>query len=303
MGYEMLESMKLSSGGRQDGYAIEETPSGQTLVVTGPWSSAAEELLRSGEVDGLVLNYARGFCESDLSFLNDWPLRRLDVLDRSLQDLEPIARLGQTLEELSVQAGPEARLDLGPLPRLVALAGEWRLIRSTVEMADGLRSLITHKFDESNLLPLVDKRLLKRLTIKDANRLETLQGISALSSLVVIGVHLARKLSDIADVAQASTHLGELRLEYCSLIDRLDSLAGLIQIRHLGVSECRQIESLAPLGGMAALETLHAWGSTRIVDGDLSPLLRLPSLREVRMKSRPEYRPSLEAVKSTLSMA
>ena len=43
-----------------------------------------------------------------------------------------------------------------------------------------------------------------------------------------------------------------------------------------------------------------AWGSTRILDADLSPLLSLPRLTELRMKSRREYKPSVKEVQSEL---
>lgn len=81
-------------------------------MVTGPWSDAAARALARGEADGLVLNYARGFSERSLGLLDGgWPLRLLDVLDRSIVDLDPIGRLAG-LEELSVQAAADAVLDL-----------------------------------------------------------------------------------------------------------------------------------------------------------------------------------------------
>jgi hypothetical protein len=43
------------------GFVLEQGPEGTTLVVTGDWSDEQASILSSGEVDGLVLNYARGF--------------------------------------------------------------------------------------------------------------------------------------------------------------------------------------------------------------------------------------------------
>lgn len=99
-------------------YEIEVSPRGRSLVVTGPWPEEASLALARGEADGLVLNYARGFCESSLELLDGaWPLRRLSVLDRSIVDLEPICRLAG-IEELSVQAAGHAILELERLPCL-----------------------------------------------------------------------------------------------------------------------------------------------------------------------------------------
>ena len=59
----------------KSGYTVEATPDGyRALVVTDAWSREAEELVQSGAVDGLVLNYARGFCENSLEFIREgWP--------------------------------------------------------------------------------------------------------------------------------------------------------------------------------------------------------------------------------------
>jgi len=51
---------------------------------------------------------------------------------------------------------------------------------------------------------------------------------------------------------------------------------------------------------LTLLECRHAWGSTRVEDGDLSPLLRLSHLSEIRMRDRREYRPTLAEVKEQL---
>ena len=50
-------------------FILENTPEGVNLVVTGDWSSKARDALSSGEADGLDLNYAKGFRERDLRFL------------------------------------------------------------------------------------------------------------------------------------------------------------------------------------------------------------------------------------------
>jgi len=282
------------------GYVIDETDGALTCVVTGPWTGAAEPLLAIGTVDGLVLNYAMGFCESDLSFIKAWPLRRLSILDRSLVDLHPLRRVGATLEELSVQAAPGARLDLGDTPRLRFITGSWELIRSTVNAWDQLQSIITMNYDDTDLLPLVDQSRLSVLTIKEANRLESLRGVAGLVGLEKLGIHLARRLTDVGDVASCATTLSEFRLEYCSRIMKLDPIAPLTRLTALAVADCRSVDSLRPLSSLAALEKFLAWGSTRIMDADLSPLLSLPRLTDLRMKSRREYKPSVKEVQSEL---
>ena len=283
------------------GYLIEEVPEGRTLVVTGAWSDEAGEALARGDADGLVLNYARGFSEGNLDFLDaSWRVHRLSILDRGMTELEPIGRLRDSLEALSVQAAPNAELDLGALPNVRSVAGEWELIRGTLGRVDALESVITWRFDDADLHAFRDHVGLERLTIKEAPHLESLSGLADLGELKVLGVFLARQLEDISDLAQLPS-LRELEFEDCPALESLDDVEPLINLRFLGFSECGDIESLAPLGSLAQLEVLYAWGSTRVVDGDLSPLTSLPRLTEIRMRDRRTYSPRVADLVSSLS--
>ncbi|XGX78366.1 hypothetical protein LQK93_01154 [Terrabacter sp. BE26] len=85
---------------------MEPRDKGVDLVVTGDWSRAAREALESVRADGLVLNYARGFREQPIDFIEGLPIRKLDLLARSVTDLSPVYSLAPTLEELRVQSDP-----------------------------------------------------------------------------------------------------------------------------------------------------------------------------------------------------
>ena len=284
------------------GFVVEDEPGGRTLVVTGAWSDAAARVLAGGEADGLVLNYARGFAGSDLEFLEGGlGVRRLKLLDRNIVDLQPIERLAGSLDELSVQAAPGAELDLGPLPHLRSVGGEWSLIGATLGGVDDLESVITWRFDEVDLHAFRDHVRLRQLTIKEAAHLESLSGVGNLPEMTALIVGLAHNLSDICDVAGIASALREFKLETCPSITALDDVEQLRELRVLGFSDCGDIESVAPLGALEQLEELYAWGSTRIVDGDLSPLVRLPRLKEIRMRNRRGYKPPVGDLVSALS--
>jgi hypothetical protein len=139
---------------RRREYVFEDTSKGRNLVVTGRWSSDAEDALVRGKADGLVLNYARGFGEASLEFLaSGWGVRRLKILDHEIVDLEPVGRLGDSLQSLSVEADAGAALDLGALPHLRWVASEWGLICPTLNRVDALQGVITWRFDDADLRP------------------------------------------------------------------------------------------------------------------------------------------------------
>jgi hypothetical protein len=250
------------------------------------------EILLQREITGLALNRARGFDERSLGFLSgDWGIRRLQLLDRSISDLAPIARLGAALEDLSVEAGPEAELDLSPHPSLLAVAGEWGLLRSALESAPELEQIVTWSFDDLDLHSFRDMVHLERLTIKDAPHLESLSGVAGLPSLTRLSIIGCPHLSDIGDLSETAASLTHLELQGCRSIGSIDGLQALVNLRFLGLGDCGDIETLYPIALMKHLEKLYAWGSTRILDDDLSYLARLPVLAEVRMQDRRTYKP------------
>jgi hypothetical protein len=279
-----------------DGFVIEDLPEGRTLVVTGAWTSDALAALGRDDVDGVWLNYARGFSEPDLSFVGAWPIRRLHVLDRKLTDLAPIERLAATLEVLSVQAAPGAVVNVGAFPGLRSLSAEWRAVRETVAAAHSLRELIALNYDERDLWPLAENEAVTKLVLKPADHLESLAGVEALNDLRELAIVAAPILDDLADLG--AQPLRKLKLQDCRSVHSLDAIATVTSLRFLGISDCGPIDSLRSLSALDSLESFYAWGSTRIVDADLTPLTKLPRLSEIRMRDRPEYEPQLSTIKA-----
>ncbi|MDQ1665832.1 MAG: hypothetical protein QOH75_1863 [Actinomycetota bacterium] len=274
------------------------------MIVTGDWSRAAEKALLQPEMTGLTLNYALGFRERSLDFIREWPIQQLTILARTIDDLSPVYRLAGTLERLSVETSPKAAIDLRQLPWLTSVGADWSQIADTIEYAIGLNELFTMSYEPADLRPLQRNQGLTHLRMKQHPRLASLDGIESMPALTEVGIYGARRLSDIDALALPGVpdSLVSLDLESCSGIVNLDALANQVGLRTLGIGNCGPIASLRPLGGLTSLEWLWAWESTRIGDGDLTPLLGLGSLREIRMMSRKHYRPALADVKHRLGL-
>jgi hypothetical protein len=86
----------------------------------------------------------------------------------------------------------------------------------------------------------------------------------------------------------------------CRGISSLDEIGHLSGLTYLNVSECGDIASFGPLANLHHLKELYAYGSTRVVDGDLSPLTGLNHLTDVRMQNRRDYTPSLKSIKEQI---
>ncbi|GAB2583260.1 leucine-rich repeat domain-containing protein [Microlunatus antarcticus] len=270
------------------------------VVVTGPWTHEMAEAVESGVADRVVLNHALGFAEPDLRFLEHLPIRELKILDRRITDLAPVSTLAPTLERLDVEVAPGVPLDLTELPRLRRLGACWSQVSATIGAGGALRRVALDAYDEDDLAPLAGLTNLSAISLKDRPRLRSLAGIGGLVLLTHLGVFGASRLSDVAEL-QGRDLLERLDLQACRGLGTLDDLASCTGLRTLDVAEGGDLESAAPLAGLVELEELYAYGSTKFVDGDLTPLARLPRLNELRMQSRRHYRPSVPDLKESLA--
>ena len=138
---------------QETGFVLEDGPEGRTLVVTGDWTDRAAAALSVGVADGLVLNYARGYRGRNLEFLRSWPLPRLDVLARTIKDIEPIYRMADTLQDLGLTTAPNAAVDCARLPHLRWIAVEdWTQLRDSLASANGLHQVAVCGYLEDDLL-------------------------------------------------------------------------------------------------------------------------------------------------------
>ncbi|TXK17718.1 hypothetical protein [Homoserinibacter sp. GY 40078] len=269
------------------------------MVVTGPWTKEAAEAVWGGRVDRLVLNYALGFGETSLAFLEGMPLRELVVIDRRLTDLTPIYSLGSTLRGLSVVTNPGLRIDLDRLPALRRLSAAWTQVSATIDAAVGIEIAHLRSYGPRDFLPLRSLTQLAELVLKDRPRLTSLGGLSAFPGLRLLGIYLASGLTDIAEL-EGRSEIEDLALQGCRRITRLDALTGCVGLRKLNVSECGDLASLDPIRNLDYLEQVSMFGSTKVVDDDLAPLAALPRLEELRMQSRRSYRPSVEEIQAAI---
>lgn len=272
------------------------------MVVTGDWSPAAREALEGGRADGLVLNYAKGFRQQPIDFIEGLPIRRLDLLARSVRDLSPVSSLAGTLEELRVESDPRAVIQLERLPRLRTLAASWAQVRASIALAPQLEDLVLAPYSEPDLGLLSGLSSLTSLVMKESRGLRSLDGLDAFPSLLRLAIFLAPGLANI-DALEGSRLpvLRELRLANCRRIRDIAPVAGCVPLQFLDLSEGAEVPSVGPLAELVNLERLYLYDTTKVADGDLGPIARLPKLKDFRMKNRRGYTPSVKEIQAAIT--
>jgi hypothetical protein len=273
-------------------FTLEPTSDGVDLVVRGDWTPEAAACFHEGVADGIVVNYALGFREKDLEFLRGLPIRRVRILARWLTDLSPLYSIPPGIVSLRVESNSSATLELERFPLLRELSTSWSQVQGSLRYAQELQTLYLNSYTEKDLEPIAYVRSLVSISIKERAHVQSLDGLEALPWLRVLGIYVARKLHDISALARsASPVLETLRLSFCQKVSDVTPVAACSALTFFEFSECGDILSVVPLGELRYLERLYLYGTTKILDGDLRPLSALPSLRDLRLKSRPNYSP------------
>lgn len=281
-------------------YYVEDLGEGPNLVVTDAWSDDIARALAAGGIEGLTLNYARGFKGGDLRFIDGLPLRRLNLLARTIDDLGVLYTLGGTLESLNLTAGSAARLDLSRFPHLVDLGTDLAHVFESIHSATSLRSLYLGGYAWADLQPLGGLIELESLQLKDRPAVESLDGLQNFPKLTSLQVAGASKLRDLTALRDQAPRLKSLDFRGSTKFSELDDMSSLANLELLDISQCGSIYSLRPLTSLARLAELFMSESTRIEDSDLSPLLALPKLRELSIQPRKSYQPSVFEIKTVI---
>jgi hypothetical protein len=194
------------------------------------------------------------------------------------------------------------RVDLSALPHLRSLSCDWDQVADTIGHASGIDDLYLGSYNEPDLTPIAHLTALTSLRMKDRPALRSLDGVESMPVLARLGIYLAPLEETSALARIGSPVLADLALEACRGITSLSDLSGLAGLRRLNIGDGGDVESLQPLSDLRHLELLYLFGSTTVVDGDLTPLLCMPPMRDLRMMNRRHYRPSVQEVEKSLGL-
>lgn len=259
-----------------------------TLVLKGEWCAEVAEYMRCNRIIGLRLSGYMGWRSADLNFLREVPsVEYLDILTTTLNDISGLYALKQ-LTYLSLE-GKTPAICFSEFPRLktLALGRVSARLHNELTNAKSLRKLgITGPTNRAlmNLhhLPILQDLGVARAKIED---LEFVDSTPALRKLSLVACNRLARLTGL----ERATELTVLLIEQAKVLCDIRSVGHLERLRTLVLNQCPNIRTIKSLAGLRNLETVGLMQTTNIADGDLSPLLTLPNLRNATFIDRPHY--------------
>ena len=285
----------------QSSWALEEGRYGRRLVVMGRWSDTVLDAVLGSGAKELELNYARGWEGDDVAWLRQVPhLEAIDIVHRTIMDISPVNGLHQ-LRYLGVSTYCKTRLDFSNWPQLEECAlVEWRPGAASLFEHQGVRRLVISKYLGTDFSPFSGMGNLRELRLLSPSRLQSCRGVGSLERLTLLEMSRASKLDTLVGIEELSC-LQRLELHSCKKIASIVPVASLSHLTSFYCCDCGRIDSIQPLATSTDLEEFLFHESTHVLDGDLFPLLGLPSLRVAVFAARAHYSHTPEEIDAALS--
>ena len=236
---------------------------------------------------------------ADLAFLEEFPqLLYLEVLDQKRVDTSGLARLAN-LRGLRLES-PAAGIDFGWFPELEVFVGDWHADNRNLPAARELRQLRVWRFNplSASLADLAHATRLEWLTIAQTNVTE-FAGIETLEDLRYLEIAYAPKLRSLDALAANASGIRELSLEKAKSIEAYEPIAAIPSLRRLKFSDCAPMADLKWTRPLRKLDFFSFVG-TNVEDGDLMPLLELPSLQYAGTMGKKHYNMKIDKLNEML---
>ena len=268
----------------------EDFPIGRCLQLGGNWNGRYRSILDKREIDTLRLSRYMGWSDAGLEFLRGLAaLRGLEVIAGERLDATPLYELGN-MEYLHFDSKLSQEFDVSRMARLQFLSLAWTPKLTGIESCGKLKMLGIRGFRDSSLCPYEGLTGLEELTVT-SRKIISLEGIRAMVGLRKLTVNYGSKLADIEGMGRLSA-LESVCFNRCKAFHSLPNLGELENLESLILEDCGQIESLSFLSEgkkLKKLERLLLIGDTKILDGDMKPILGLPSVRDIRLNYWKHY--------------
>jgi protein phosphatase 1 regulatory subunit 7 len=253
------------------------------IVITGKWKifpvrsnriDACLAALASSDANAVAVPEADEFAGNSLTFLKAFPnLQGLAIPYPEKYDLDVIESL-QHLRWLTL--GKERRsFNFSQFEFLEELSANWKS-SDVLPKAEGPLedlSLWGYAPKSRDLVSLPAYQKLKLLNLVSGS-IERLDGIERLGALREAEFDYLRQLRSVAAIGGCGIEI--LHIEASTKIEDFGSLASCPKLRLFRYANCGSLPSLSVLDNFKALEDFR-FVNTNILDGDLTPLLKLKS--------------------------
>ncbi len=287
---QSIDIVQGEQSGNVNPYDQDRTQNIPVAVLRGAWHPKIAIYLANKGIKGLKLHRSNGFTCDNYNFLNDLGFLELLSLAPGSNNHSgpmPISKLTR-LKRLSIPFKHQHALDFSRLNKLQSCSLQWNNKVSSVFESSGLRRLQLTGLNWRYANGLACLANLESLELSHSG-IKSFEPISHLANLRRLSLQVCHNLENL-DGIEALQNLQLLNLSEVHKITSLECLTPLKNLEALVISDARDIKSVGPLEELTNLKAVWIAGTkTNIVDGDLTPLTKLPKLGMLVVGNKRHY--------------
>ena len=270
-------------------YKILETTeqNGSTFCPAGSWDESFFRIISDARISSIKLTNSFGWRGTDIDFVKRLPeLTSLQVYTHDIVDISAAAMLSE-LHTLGLRCKPKSRLDFSKLRKLEVADLIWNKHLDGVLSCQKIKHINFSRWPYQDITPLSSMVELEELLLS-STKLTSLDGIERLRRIYWAQLFACPQLQSISAL-DSTMPIERLDFDSCKRLRDISAVSGLEKLRWFFIDSCSEIESLSPVVGCKNLEYVSFLGNTKIVDGDMEPLTKLPKLQKLRFAGRRNY--------------
>lgn len=266
---------------------FEKSKFGIKAILKGKWKDEYLKILLNKNIAELELNTGHDWKGENIDFLEKLShLKSFVLIDYSIKSVEPIYNL-QNIEKLELLTYSKNAIDFNYFPNLKECGFEWIKGSESIFQCFKLEKLYINRYDNKNSQNFEKLINLKELTLLSP-RFENISGITTLSNLKDIRISNSRSLKDFSSLNKL-INLEKIEIQSCKSLKKLEEIFELTNLKQLFILDCGEIESIKGIENLQNLESFIFYESTNIIDGDLTPILKLSKLKKISYQNRKHY--------------
>lgn len=257
------------------------------LIVSGIWTNAISNFIRENEIKAIYLNSAKGWKDSDYSFLSELDkVEELNIISSTATKLSAIEEM-VSLVEISITTSTNDEVDFRKLSNLKKCYLYWWSGAKSIFDCIEIEALYLDNVKLKDFSQFRNMKHLKSLTISNS-KIDTIDWLSDFKNLTEFELYNCRKLGEF-DTIRECFALKKLVINGSKLLKSISFVEALPDLEILSISDCSKINSIDAISKLRNLKAFSFAGSTVIADGDLNTLISLPKLSMLMFQARKHY--------------
>lgn len=260
---------------------------GLKAIIKTAWKDSFLKSLLDKEIGELELNDGKGWKSENVDFLEFLPsLSSLIIIDLNLKSIDAIHHLNE-LKELKIITYCKKPINFHCFPKLIDCSFEWINGSESLFEVSNIEKLFINNYKEKSSKVFSKLINLTELTILNSS-IEDLQGISILKNLKSLRLGNLKKVSSLQGIGELQ-QLEVLEVQRCKEVFTVFEIFDLSNLKCLLLLDLGEIASIKGIETLSNLEDFLFYGSTNVLDGDISPVFKLKNLVKISFQNRRHY--------------